>query len=404
MLFFIRQCVTTGITYLLTTLLCGTAAWIIWAAARRLLQGRGMEIVSRSAGRLAEWLYVLPVVHIGWEVYIMTATEFELFFGRVTQTVEKALLALAVIWVIGFLWTAAKRLSGFCRQRRRCGACIPCTGERAELFRRACWRSGIAGEILPYQGDQITEPFVRGVFTRRMYLPAGEISQEEMQELLRKCRWSERCMAAVELYAGLVHWYNPLVTILRRRMAEDTGAKGQRKGAGGISGRVCILLVLALQLAFTGFCALKFLEGYTWLDTRTSDVVEMEGEESDPPKEYVTTEKEAGIVTEDDTVEIDDQEGSYEAYWYVYPQTRNLSPAIYGEAGQEVSVLVMGTDGIPFKCGIQYEDGTRQYAMGDTGGLCTFFKLRQTGYFRFFAQNDGDEKMEFTAMFHVVTE
>ncbi len=64
----------------------------------------------------------------------------------------------------------------------------------------------------------------------------------------------------------------------------------------------------------------------------------------------------------------------------------------------------MGTDGIPFKCGIQYEDGTRQYAMGDAGGLCTFFKLRQTGYFHFFLQNDGDEKIECTAMFRMETE
>lgn len=401
---FIRQCVATWVIYLLTTLVCGTAAWIIWAAARRLLRDRGMEQVSRNAGRLAEWLYVLPAVHIGWNVYKMAATEFQLFFGRATRTMEKGLLALAAVWLIGFLWTAAKRLSRWGRQKRLCGTCVPCTGERAELFRRACWRSGIAGEILPYEGDGVTEPFLRGIFVRRIYLPMGEVTQDEMQELIKDSRWCRRCLAAVELYAGLIHWYNPLVGILCRHLAADGGTSEAQKAGGAVWGRACTVLALAVQLAFAGFCALGFLEGYTWLDTRTSDVVEMEGEESAPPEEYVTTEDDPGIVTEEGTVETDGQEGSYEAYWYVYPRTRDQSPAIYGEAGEEVSVLVMGTDGAPFKCGILYEDGTRQYAVGDEGGLCTFFTLRQTGYFRFFAQNDGDEKIELTAMFHLVTE
>lgn len=401
-MFFIRQCVTTWITYLLTTLLCGTAAWVVWAAARRLLRGKKLEKVSRAAGRLTEWLYVLPVVHIGWKIYTMTATEFQLFFGRTTRTMEKALLALAFLWLIGFVRAAAGKLSAVFRRRRLCGACVPCTGERAELFRRACWRSGIVGEIFPYEGESVAEPFLHGVFVRRMYLPAGEITQEEIQDLLKGCRWSGRCMRAVELYAELVHWYDPLVKILCRCLAEDARAQG-RTGGRGLAG-TCSVLVLTVQLAFAGLCALWFLEGYTWLDTRTSDVVEMEGEESEPPREYVETGEEPDIVTEDDVVEIDEQEGSYEAYWYVYPQTRNQSPAIYGRAGEEVSVLVMGTDGIPFKCGILYEDGTRQYAMSDEGGLCTFFNLRQTGYFRFFAQNDGDAKMEFSAMFHLVAD
>lgn len=401
---FIRQCVATWVTYLLTTLLCGTAAWTVWASVSRLLRGRGMAYVSRIAGRLAEWLYVLPVVHIGWKIYTMTATEFRLFFGRTTQTIEKALLALAAVWLIGFLWAAVKELSKVHRRTRLCRACIPCTGERAELFRRACWRSGIVGEILPYEGDGVTEPFLRGIFARRMYLPADGITQDEMQDQLMGCRWGKRCLAAVERYACLIHWYNPLVRILCRHPAADSGASEARSAGGAVLGRACTLLVPVVQLAFAGFCALWFLEGYTWLDTRTSDVVEMEGEESAPPEEYVATQEDPGIVTEDGTVEIDEQEGAYEALWYVHPRTRNQSPVIYGEAGQEVSVLVIGPDGSSFKCGILYEDGTRQYAMGEAGGLCTFFKLRRTGYFRFFAQNDGDEKIELTAMFRLVTE
>ena len=403
-MFFIRQCVTIWMMYLVTTLLCGTAAWIVWAAVRRLLRGRGSKDVFRAAGWMAEWLYVLPVVHVGWEIYTLTATEFYLFFGRVTRTIENVLLALAAAWLIGFLWAVVRGLSGAYRQARLCGSWVPCTGERAELFGRACGRSGIAGEILSYEGEGVTEPFLRGIFVRRMYLPTGEMTQEEMQRLLKDYRWGGRCLAAVERYACLIHWYNPLVGILCRRMAADAGEKAEEETCGGVFGRICIVPVLALQIAFAGFCALRFLEVYTWLDTRTSDVVEMEGEESASPEEYVATEEETGIVTKDDTVEVDEQDGSYEAYWHVYPQTRNLSPVIYGKAGQEVSVLAMGTDGIPFKCGIQYEDGTRQYAMGDAGGLCTFFKLRQTGYFHFFLQNDGDEKIECTAMFRMETE
>ena len=100
-------------------------------------------------------------------------------------------------------------------------------------------------------------------------------------------------------------------------------------------------------------------------------------------------------------MEIDEQEGSYDVGWYIYPGIRKQSPSIYGKAGEEISVLAVGTDGIPFKCGILYEDGTKQYAVGEDGGLCTFFTLRQTGYFRFFAQNDGDSRLDFSAMFHV---
>lgn len=400
-MFLIRQCVMTWVLYLLTTLLCGTAAWIIWASVCRLLRGRGKDGIFHAAGRLAEWLYVLPLVHIGWEIYIMTATEYRLFFGRATPTVEKALFCLAVLWLAGFLWTAGEKMPVFFRTSRLRRGCVPCTGERAELFRRACWRSGIAGEILLYQGEEVTEPFLRGIFVRRMYLPAGEITQEEMQELLRKYRWGGRCMKAVELYVCLIHWYNPLVKVLCRRMAEDiAGEGGERAGGAGIC-RICAAPVLALQIAFAGFCALQFLEGYTWLDTLTSDVVEMKGEESEPPKEYVTTREEPGVEAEDDIVEIDEQEGSYDVGWYIYPGIRKQSPSIYGKAGEEISVLAVGTDGIPFKCGILYEDGTKQYAVGEDGGVCTFFTLRQTGYFRFFAQNDGDSRLDFSAMFHV---
>ena len=293
-MFFIRQCVTTWMMYLVTTLLCGTAAWIVWAAVRRLLRGRGSKDVFRAAGWMAEWLYVLPVVHVGWEIYTLTATEFYLFFGRVTRTIENVLLALAAAWLIGFLWAVVRGLSGAYRQARLCGTCVPCTGERAELFRRACWRSGIAGEILSYEGEGVTEPFLRGIFVRRMYLPTGEMTQEEMQRRLKDYRWGGRCLAAVERYACLIHWYNPLVGILCRRMAADAGEKAEEETCGGVFGRICIVPVLALQIAFAGFCALRFLEVYTWLDTRTSDVVEMEGEESASPEEYVAERREEG--------------------------------------------------------------------------------------------------------------
>ena len=187
-MYYIRQSVAAWMLYILTTFWCGTAAWAVWAVGRKLFSGRSAEGDFCVAGRLAQWLYVLPLVQAGWAIYARVATEFELSFGRTTRAIERVLLALAAVWLVGFLWAVGKWMSAVFRRRRIGRACIQCTGQQAELFRRACWRNGIAGEIRLYQGEGVETPFFQGTFFRRLYLPAGDIPQEELQEILRQ--WS----------------------------------------------------------------------------------------------------------------------------------------------------------------------------------------------------------------------
>lgn len=86
------------------------------------------------------------------------------------------------------------------------------------------------GHILVFTSDEIATPLVCGVWSPRIYLPAGmdfrqpqllwHILSHETMHINRKDNW----VKAVMLFALCLHWYNPLVWILSKCLSSDLEA------------------------------------------------------------------------------------------------------------------------------------------------------------------------------------
>lgn len=138
----------------------------------------------------------------------------------------------AIIWILGVIFTALRKLIIYCRFVKEVGmACASVTNERILVQSAEIQRRLRIGKRVPlYESTVIDIPMLIGFWTPRIYLPQALLSQmngrendiclilhHELVHYKRKDIWYKWLFQA----ALCVHWFNPLVYVFRRKFNID---------------------------------------------------------------------------------------------------------------------------------------------------------------------------------------
>lgn len=138
----------------------------------------------------------------------------------------------AIIWILGVIFTALRKLIIYCRFVKEVGtACASVTNERILVQSAEIQRRLRIGKRVPlYESTVIDIPMLIGFWQPRIYLPQALLSQmngrendiclilhHELVHYKRKDIWYKWLFQA----ALCVHWFNPLVYVFRRKFNID---------------------------------------------------------------------------------------------------------------------------------------------------------------------------------------
>ena len=153
--------------------------------------------------------------------------------GGTADSIGKWILQIAtVIWLIGVIFTALRKLWIYCRfVKGVCAACAPVSDQRilaqyAEINRRL----GVQ-KIMPlYESAVIESPMLIGLFNPCIYLPSGFLKEmtgkendiililhHELVHYKRRDLWYKWVFQA----ALCVHWFNPLLYVFQHKFNID---------------------------------------------------------------------------------------------------------------------------------------------------------------------------------------
>lgn len=138
----------------------------------------------------------------------------------------------AIIWILGVIFTALRKLIIYCRFVKEVGtACASVTNERILVQSAEIQRRLRIGKRVPlYECAGIDSPMLIGFWMPRIYLPQALLAEmagrendiclilhHELVHYKRKDIWYKWLFQA----ALCVHWFNPLVYVLRRKFNID---------------------------------------------------------------------------------------------------------------------------------------------------------------------------------------
>lgn len=138
----------------------------------------------------------------------------------------------AIIWILGVIFTALRKLIIYCRFVKEVGmACASVTNERILVQSAEIQRRLRIGKRVPlYESTVIDIPMLIGFWTPRIYLPQALLSQmngrendiclilhHELVHYKRKDIWYKWLFQA----ALCVHWFNPFLYVFRRKFSVD---------------------------------------------------------------------------------------------------------------------------------------------------------------------------------------
>lgn len=147
--------------------------------------------------------------------------------AAVTLT-QEGLRLLAVLWAAGALGMLVYKAAVYFRFRRRVlSACVrdltPATAALAEECARAV---GFRGRVTVKVNPLVGSPFAMGLLRPAIVLPAGRLDRAELRCVflheLAHIRRGDLWVRALSLAALVLHWYNPFVYLLSRRL-KDAG-------------------------------------------------------------------------------------------------------------------------------------------------------------------------------------
>ena len=248
------------INTLLGMSLAGSAVFLLWRLTDRVLRGRlparwsyrmlkaGIFFLLVPVGRLADLLLSLrpapaapapvlpstPVVHIpvtaapvipapspAAPVPVPVETHPEI---ALSQT---AFQLLAVIWAVGAAASLLLALRAYVQFRRRflAGNRTPSSPEAVTVF-QSCRRSlGLLGRAALMENPAAASPFTVGLLRPVVVIPSDlNLTPEELRCLflheLTHIRYGDLWVKLLSLLARCVHWFNPLVRLLNKRVQE----------------------------------------------------------------------------------------------------------------------------------------------------------------------------------------
>jgi beta-lactamase regulating signal transducer with metallopeptidase domain len=131
---------------------------------------------------------------------------------------------LVILWAAGAAVLLAYKLTAFIRFRHRLFRC--CNGqisqENEAVFHACRTELGIQRQVRLLCAPHIQTPLVTGLWRPTVILPDGDFSQDELRYIflheLTHVKSRDLWVRAASLAAMVIHWYDPLVYLLARRI------------------------------------------------------------------------------------------------------------------------------------------------------------------------------------------
>ncbi|MEK0314641.1 M56 family metallopeptidase [Cohnella sp. 56] len=190
--------------------------------------------------KIAVLLYLLPIaVGISWILSLMDAPSTTVYdspsipitglksepFLPVRTIPAHAAFLLLSIWAVGAIGFAARQLYGYRQFRMVLALTRTALPDRAEAEARLSFikeELGLKNEVALAGSAMLRSPILVGLRRPTIYLPLAiaanadldMVLRHELIHLKRKDLW----VKALALAAGALHWYNPLVHLLRKEI------------------------------------------------------------------------------------------------------------------------------------------------------------------------------------------
>lgn len=206
---------------LILTCLTGSICMAVWLAAAFILQKQGNARVIYRLLKLVMWGYTMPLLYLaflGWNRF-MTSEGWVLI---TTSRMDMILRLCFTLWLIGAAIYAIAQIPMVWQFRNIRKSRYFARVEMTAIMDRLKKELGIRKNIVLYQGYRVVSPFICGFRRTEIYLPAGTLSERELEIVLRHELTHHRqkdtfWKPAFAIINGLF-WFNPLVWYASHKM------------------------------------------------------------------------------------------------------------------------------------------------------------------------------------------
>ncbi len=141
-----------------------------------------------------------------------------IFIPDLWELCQQLLPALALLWLLGLILSAAVRLADHRRLARsleKCSHLPEENGRAAALFSRLLEEMNIPqGRVELWLCPGVESPLLLGLWRPRVILPEEDLPEERLEMMLRHelnhYRGRDLWLKAIALVAACIHWFNPL--------------------------------------------------------------------------------------------------------------------------------------------------------------------------------------------------
>ncbi len=206
---------------LILTCLTGSICMAVWVAAAFILEKRGNARVIYRLLKLVMWGYTMPLLYLaflGWNRF-MTSEGWVLI---TTPRMDLILRLCFTLWLIGAAIYAIAQIPMVWQFKSIRKSRYFARVEMTAIMDRLKKELGIRKNIVLYQGYRVVSPFICGFRRTEIYLPAGTLSERELEIVLRHELTHHRqkdtfWKPAFAIVNGLF-WFNPLVWYASHKM------------------------------------------------------------------------------------------------------------------------------------------------------------------------------------------
>lgn len=438
----------------------GSVLFLYWKLISRRLEKKGNARLNYAILKIILVSFFVPVLSV-----IFENISHETLLFSTTTVIRRITEAIGIVWISGAAVTCCFYILKFIQLKKALyNACI-CDKKVQHIAEICRDKLGVRRNIEVYQSYQVPVPFICGFLWPKIILPEEQYTRQELEIILlhelehykqKDILWKLLCN-----FMACVHWFNPLKKEICRQIEDwsevycdvhvlktfgslkqyfntiisiATGKSGYRQylasalyeNSRGLELRMRRTASIrkmagipwkSAQIFFVCFCTLGaatisgaaygYYRGYLYLEDATSIKIE---EEQDPPK-VMRERKRAGTSAAKQKMmkgEVPGKEEDALIDWWPESQEFLTSRLFEALKGDNIQILMMTSEDEGTKVrndqilvGIVEPDGTQRFVT-DAIALEYTFKIRQSGSYQIFVENQSKKKLQVAGVYSLL--
>lgn len=260
--------------------LTGTAWTGIWFIIRMILKRNGNAPLIYRLLKLATIGYLIPILLI-WEFayYRITDVNYIGFLFSVTPEIESVLVIIFIIWLLGVFASGSCFLLNWIPLYESRKTTMPVLEKEGGILKQVCTELRIKAKVRAYRGYRVASPFIYGMLRPCIYLPVGEIPEDELEMIFRHelTHYKHRDVfwKPVYIVISCLYWFNPLVWLMLREFGRWSEASCDVKCCEKYKPKIYFSVVykmLTVESQKIGLFAPNWYEGENELEWRVKNM------------------------------------------------------------------------------------------------------------------------------------